>query len=84
MGREGLEPEIRGEFRPGDSRHLVLDGSKLGALGFSAQVPLERGLELFLGWLNSQGKVKEYFSAAERELRRWGVVREGARGSARK
>jgi len=79
LGREGLEPEIRGEFRPGDSRHLVLDGGKLAALGFAAQVPLERGLELFLGWLNAQGKVKEYFTSAERELRRWGVVKEGAR-----
>lgn len=69
-----IEPEQRGEFRPGDFRHLSTDASRLHALGWEAQVPLETGLRLYADWIQSYTTVEEYFSEAERLLKSTRVV----------
>ena len=72
-GRE-VQPELRGEFRPGDFRHLSTDASKLKTLGWSASVPLEEGLRRYAAWIRSYGSVEEYFSRAEQQLKLTQVV----------
>jgi dTDP-L-rhamnose 4-epimerase len=72
-GRE-VQPELRGEFRPGDFRHLVTDATKLRALGWAPQVPLREGLQRYAAWIQSFATVEEYFSEAERLLKETRVV----------
>ena len=44
----GLEPEVTGEYRPGDVRHVVASPQKAREeLGFAAAVTPEEGLTAF-------------------------------------
>jgi dTDP-L-rhamnose 4-epimerase len=72
-GKE-VAPVMRGEFRPGDFRHLVADASRLQSLGWKAQVSLADGLRRYAQWITSYGSVEEYFSEAERLLKETGVI----------
>ena len=72
------EPLLRGEFRPGDVRHLVHDTRRLEGLGFRARVSLAEGLAKTVAWIRSQGSVDEAFTAAESGLRAHGGVRSAA------
>jgi len=74
----GIEPEIPGEFRPGEMRALVSDISKLAALGFRPETALETGIGHYLDWIGTQGTIAEYFGAAERRLRKRQVVKRAA------
>ncbi len=67
-------PEIRGEFRPGEMRHLTSDISLAETSGYAPQVALEDGIGRYIEWISSQGDVGEYFAAAERGLRARGIV----------
>ena len=67
-------PGIRGEFRWGDVRHLVLNPAKLSQLGFQAQTPLAKGLRSFAEWFRSQGPVRENFSEAYKRLKRERII----------
>jgi dTDP-L-rhamnose 4-epimerase len=68
-------PVMRGEFRPGEVRHLSSDTSRLSAAGHAAEVDLEAGVARYISWIRSQGDVREYFTAAEAALRTKGVIR---------
>ncbi len=70
-----IEPQFPGEFRPGEMRALISDISCIAELGFTPQTNLETGIDRYLDWIRSQGEIKEYFSAAERALRRRKVVK---------
>jgi dTDP-L-rhamnose 4-epimerase len=72
----GLQPshEMRGEFRPGDVRHLVHDAEKLRQLGWRPQVSLDEGLARFVEWIRELGELKQYFGQALDRLRERGVV----------
>lgn len=72
-GRE-VQPEIRGEFRPGDFRHLSTDASQLRALGWSPTVLLEEGLQRYAGWIQGFVGIQEYFSEAEKLLKNTRVI----------
>ncbi len=61
-----VQPLLRGDFRPGDFRHLSTDAGQLEALGWKAQVPLEEGLRRYAEWIQTFSSVQEYFSEAER------------------
>ncbi len=69
-----VSPILRGEFRPGDFRHLVADSSKLQSLGWEAVVPLSDGLRRYAKWISRFGSVEEYFSEAERLLKETRVI----------
>jgi dTDP-L-rhamnose 4-epimerase len=69
-----VEPELRGEFRPGEMRHLTSDIALARSAGFAPSVRLEQGVERYLDWVRSQGDVAEYFGVAERGLRARGIV----------
>jgi dTDP-L-rhamnose 4-epimerase len=73
-----VHPIIRGEFRPGDCRHLLTDASKLRALGWEPQVTVREGLQRYAAWIRSFATVEEYFSEAERLLRETRVVMKSA------
>lgn len=69
-----IEPILRGEFRPGEIRHLISDTTRIRSLGFSPQVDLRTGIERYLKWIRAQADVHDYFTAAEAGLRSKGIV----------
>jgi dTDP-L-rhamnose 4-epimerase len=76
-GRD-VRPELRGEFRPGDFRHLFTDASSLRSMGWAPQIELEEGLRRYAAWIQNYSSVEEYFTEAERQLKRTQVVLQSA------
>jgi dTDP-L-rhamnose 4-epimerase len=74
-----LEPQIPGEFRLGDTRHTVSDISRMRALGWEPQIPVEENVRQYLDWLNTQTGTEEYLFEAERIMAAQGVVQRLAR-----
>src|SRR5437868_6080403 len=69
-----MEPEIKGEFRPGETRHLTSATDRIHAVGYEPEVDLEEGIGRYLDWIRSQSDVRDYFSEATDILRRKGIV----------
>src|SRR5207253_5425496 len=69
-----IEPEINGEFRPGEMRHLTSATDRVCAIGYEPKVDLERGIGRYLDWIRSQSDVRDYFSGAAEILRCKGIV----------
>jgi len=69
-----IAPEAKGEFRPGEMRHLTSGTERIQAAGYRPQVDLATGIGRYLDWIRSQADVKDYFSAASDILRSKGIV----------
>ena len=69
-----IEPLARGEFRPGEIRSLISDITRIGTIGFAPSVTVEEGIGRYIDWIRTQGKVEDYFGAAEAGLRAKGIV----------
>ena len=74
-----IEPVARGEFRPGEMRHLTSDISRARSAGYEPTVDLATGIERYLEWIRTQDDVRDYFAAAERVLREKQVVHQIAK-----
>ncbi len=73
---ENSAPQHPGQYRFGDTRHIVSDISKLRALGWSPQVPLEKIIAEYIAWAREQPDVRDYYADAEREMLARGTLRE--------
>ena len=71
---KSVDPEIPGEFRWGDVRHILLNPAKLKELGFQATTSLGEGLQFFAEWMKSQGRVQAYFPEAYRRLKKHRMI----------
>ncbi len=71
---KAIEPEIPGEFRWGDVRHILLNREKLNRLGFTAAIPLKDGLARFAEWIESQERIDEFFTEAYLNLKKHRIV----------
>lgn len=80
LGKD-IEPDIPGEYRPGEMRALISDTSRIGGIGFEARVSLEQGIGRYIEWIAQQGDVQEYFSEAERRLRERQIVKRARMGA---
>ena len=69
-----IAPEINGEFRPGEMRHLISGTDTIRAAGYVPQVGLAEGIDRYLDWIRSQSDVRDYFSEASETLRNKGIV----------
>jgi dTDP-L-rhamnose 4-epimerase len=69
-----IEPEINGEFRPGEMRHLTSGTERVRAAGYKPRVDLAGGIGRYIDWIRSQSDVKDYFSEAAEILRGKGIV----------
>jgi len=69
-----IKPEARGEFRPGEMRHLTSDTAKIRSAGYKPQVELEEGIARYIDWIRSQSDIRDYFSEAEQILKSKGIV----------
>ena len=80
-----IEPVARGEFRPGEMRHLTSDIRLARTAGYAPQVSLAEGIARYVTWIRSQGDVRDYFAAAEAGLQERRIVHRltGAVGAGR-
>ncbi len=69
-----IAPEAKGEFRPGEMRHLTSGTERIQAAGYKPQVDLATGIGRYLDWIRAQADVKDYFSEAADILRSKGIV----------
>ena len=70
-----IAPEVNGEFRPGEMRHLTSGTARIrDGVGYVPQTDLATGVGRYLEWIRSQGDVKDYFSEAANILRNKGIV----------
>src|SRR5256885_6611394 len=69
-----IQSEARGEFRPGEMRHLTSDTTKIRSAGYKPQVELATGIGRYLDWIRAQTDIRDYFSEAEKILRNKGIV----------
>jgi dTDP-L-rhamnose 4-epimerase len=69
-----IESEARGEFRPGEMRHLTSDTKLVRSAGYKPQVKLEDGIARYIDWIRSQTDIRDYFSEAEQILKSKGIV----------
>jgi dTDP-L-rhamnose 4-epimerase len=78
-----LEPEVMGEFRLGDTRHTISDISKMRALGWEPETPVEENVRQYVEWIGGQSVSKEFLLEAERIMKETGVVQRAMSASAR-
>jgi dTDP-L-rhamnose 4-epimerase len=70
-----IESEARGEFRPGEMRHLTSDITKVrDAAGYKPEIELEDGIQRYIDWIRSQSDIRDYFSEAEQILKSKGII----------
>jgi dTDP-L-rhamnose 4-epimerase len=69
-----MAPEINGEFRPGEMRHLTSDTKRICAAGHKPDVDLADGIARYIDWIRSQSDIRDYFSEAAEILRNKGIV----------
>src|SRR4029077_15824457 len=69
-----IAPEVNGEFRPGEMRHLTSDIIRIGTIGYKPIVDLAAGIQRYIDWIRTQSDIREYFSEAAKVLRNKGIV----------
>ncbi|MCL0060405.1 NAD-dependent epimerase/dehydratase family protein [Dehalococcoidia bacterium] len=70
-----IVPQIPGEFRFGDTRHVVSDISKLKKLGWEPKTSFEQTMREYIEWAEAQPGVSDYYAQAEKVMKREGVIR---------
>jgi dTDP-L-rhamnose 4-epimerase len=73
-----IAPEINGEFRPGEMRHLTSDTTIARSAGYRPNVDLNEGIERYIDWIRAQSDIRDYFSEASEILRNKGIVHRAA------
>jgi dTDP-L-rhamnose 4-epimerase len=69
-----IAPEINGEFRPGEMRHLTSDTTLARSAGYKPTVDLNKGISRYIDWIRKQSDIRDYFSEASDILKNKGIV----------
>jgi len=69
-----IAPEINGEFRPGEMRHLTSDTARARSAGYKATFDLDEGIARYIDWIRTQSDIRDYFSEASEILKNKGIV----------
>jgi len=72
--KSSLEPMIPGYFREGDVRHSVSSISETKNLGWKPALTLYDIFEDYIQWVESFTSLEDYFTKAEKDMRRAGVL----------
>jgi dTDP-L-rhamnose 4-epimerase len=70
-----LEPETPGLYRFGDTRHVFSDISKLKKLGWEPKVKLEKIIDDYISWVQTQPNFQDYSSDADTQMQARGTIR---------
>ena len=74
-----IAPEVNGEFRPGEMRHLTSDTQLIrDGVGYAPETDLLTGVGRYLEWIRGQGDVKDYFTEASQGLKAKGIVHQAS------
>jgi dTDP-L-rhamnose 4-epimerase len=73
---KAIAPEMPGQFRFGDTRHIFSDIAKLRALGWEPRVSLDEIVTEYVAWARAQPDMHDYYAEAEREMKTRGTLRE--------
>lgn len=66
-----------GSFRLADVRHIVADTSKIKRiLNFKPKYSFDEGIKKYIDWVKSKGDIKEYFSSAQEEMKKSGIIKD--------
>lgn len=74
-GRPDLVPIARGEFRFGDTRHIISDVTRLQALGWQPTSRIETNIREYLDWATRQPDFGNYTTAARQHMQQVGTLR---------
>ena len=77
IGRGDVQPIISGEYRFGDTRHILSDVGKLRALGWEPVGCVEQSVEDYLIWAQAQPDFRDHATQARETMRKLGTVRGG-------
>jgi dTDP-L-rhamnose 4-epimerase len=69
-----IAPEINGEFRPGEMRHLTSDTTRARSAGYKPTVDLGEGISRYIDWVRKQSDIRDYFGEASQILKNKGIV----------
>src|SRR6266850_180300 len=74
-----IAPELNGDFRPGEMRHLTSDTKLAQSAGYKPTVDLGEGISRYIDWIRKQSDIRDYFSQASEILKDKGIVHRVAR-----
>ncbi|GAI49727.1 unnamed protein product, partial [marine sediment metagenome] len=74
MGKN-ITPQVPGEFRFGDVRHIISDISKIKKLGWQPRTSIEQVAREYIDWARKQPEVSDYYAEAEKVMKRMGVIK---------
>ena len=74
MGKD-VTPQVPGEFRFGDVRHIISDISKIKKLGWQPRTSIEQIVREYLAWAREQPEASDYYAEAEKVMRQEGVLK---------
>src|SRR5947199_9426744 len=74
-----IAPEINGEFRPGEMRHLTSERILPRSAGYDQPIDLSDGIARYIDWIRAQSDIRDYFSEASEILKNKGIVHRVAR-----
>src|ERR1700741_2105414 len=74
-----IAPELNGEFRPGEMRHLTSDTTLARSAGYKPAIDLSEGVARYIDWIRTQSDIRDYFSEATEILKNKGIVQQVAR-----
>ncbi len=69
-----IAPELNGDFRPGEMRHLTSDTTLAQSAGYKPNVDLAGGMARYIAWIRTQSDIRDYFSEANEILKNKGIV----------
>jgi dTDP-L-rhamnose 4-epimerase len=69
-----IAPDVNGEFRPGEIRHLTSDTTLARSAGYNTTVDLSEGITRYIDWIRTQSDIRDYFSEASEILKNKGIV----------
>jgi dTDP-L-rhamnose 4-epimerase len=69
-----IAPEVNGEFRPGEMRHLTSDNDRVRSIGYKPNFDLGEGIQRYIDWIRTQSDIRDYFSEAAEILLSKGIV----------
>jgi dTDP-L-rhamnose 4-epimerase len=70
-----MSTETSGEFRFGDTRHVIPDIARLGALGWRPCVPLDDVVREYVAWAASEPGFADYSADANDRMVAVGAIR---------
>jgi dTDP-L-rhamnose 4-epimerase len=70
-----IKPEIPGEYRYGDTRHIFSDISKLRQLRWKPEIHIEQSIDEYKQYLENHVGVEDILEYQRERMREMGIIR---------